>query len=266
MAAGIHRQGRYPMKRTLLGLALGLGVTAGLLAGAASADPLPDGWYVGGDLGLNFRQDTSTRSQYPELGSMPAELRFHTNKEGVALARVGYRVAPHFRLELEGGWRTSRMKSIVDYQTYGRPPGSITNVCGPPAVNANDCGQPGGRIGAWTVMTNAYLDLDPLFGLRPFFGVGAGVARVSTQASGALIGESPQGSVSIDGADWRAAYQAIGGVSYRINRRLDADLSYRFLYSGGHEANATTTGDIPLGRIDGPYEDHAVTLGLRYSL
>jgi opacity protein-like surface antigen len=233
----------------------------------AAADPAASGWYVASDFGIHIRQDGPTRSEFPELGAIPVELRFHTNKQVTGLARVGYRVLPRIRFELEAGWRPTRMKSVVDQFTLTRPPGSITGVCGDAPADAPPlCGRPGGHVDAWTVMSNGYLDLWPRNRLHPFFGVGVGIAHVSLQADGRFVGPTTPGRLSINNADTKIAYQAIGGAALRLSDRWSADLSYRFLYSGHHEWNTTVSGDIPLGRITGRFEDHAFTLGLRYAM
>jgi opacity protein-like surface antigen len=251
----------------LAGMAL-----AGVFAAAsAAADPAASGWYGAIDLGGHARQDGQTPSAIPELGYKPASLRFQTVKDIAAYARLGYRALPHLRLELEAGMRPAGMRQIVDEYQNGRPPGSITRICGDAPIPADlppNCGPPAGSVDSWTVMGNVIADFwrlnRPQPRILPFAGLGVGIAHVSLQAEGRLFGPSPPGRIVIDDADNRIALQTFGGLAMRINDRWTADLTYRFLYSGPHSWNTTTSGPIQLGRITGKYEDHALTLGLRY--
>jgi OmpA-OmpF porin, OOP family len=249
---------------------------AGVFAAASSsADPASSGWYGAVDLGGHARQDAQTPSQIPELGYKPASPRFHTTKDFAGFARVGYRLLPHLRFELEAGWRPAEMLQIVDEYQNGRPPGSITRVCGDAAMPADaNCGAPAGRLESWTAMANAINDFWPLGRpeprLHPFAGIGIGIAHVRLQTEGRLFGTSsplsPPGSLVIDGADNRFAAQAFGGLTMRINHNWTADLTYRFLYSGPHRWNTMTSSNIKLGPITGKYEDHALTLGFRHEM
>jgi len=244
-----------------------------IAASGASADPAPSGWYGAIDLGANLRQDGASPAEFSELGARPAALRFHTNSDFAGFGRVGYKVSPHIRVELEAGWRTAKMLSIVDEFPYSglRPPGSIFSVCSDAPITASvapTCGAPAGGVDAWTMMGNAYLDLRPWRRVHPFVGAGVGVARVHLQTKGRFWGQSaplpPPDTIVIDDADWRAAYQAIGGLTMRINDHLSADLDYHFIYSGPHRWNTTTFSNIQLGRLSGRYENHTLSLGLRY--
>ncbi len=256
-------------------LLVGAVLAAGLAAADASADPAPSGWYGAIDLGANLRQDGASPSALSELGARPAAPRFHTNADFAGLARVGYKVTPRLRVELEGGWRTTRMLNIVDEFPYAtiRPPGSIYSICSAapiPAGSPATCGAPAGGVDAATVMGNAYVDLWSWRRIHPFAGVGVGVAHVRLRTQGRFWGPSAPlpapNAIAIDDADWRIAYQAIGGFSLRIDDRWSADLAYRLLYSGPHRWNTTTSSNIQLGALTGRYEDHTLSLGFRYLL
>lgn len=256
-------------------LLVGAAVAAGLAAGGASADPAPSGWYAALDLGANLRQDGASPSALSELGARPAAPRFHTNADFAGLARLGYKVTPRLRVELETGWRTTRMLTIVDEFPYAtvRPPGSMYNICRDapvPAGSAPSCGAPAGGVEALSVMTNAYVDLQPWRRIHPFAGIGVGAAQVRLRTQGQLWGPSAPlaapNTIRIDDADWAIAYQVIGGFSLRINDRWSADLDYHLLYSGPHHWNTTTASNIQLGRLTGHYEDHTLSLGFRYTL
>jgi opacity protein-like surface antigen len=248
-------------------------LTGVLIATSSLADPVPGAWYGAIDLGGHARQDAQTPSQIPELGYKPASPRFQTFKDFAGFARVGYRVLPHLRLEFEAGWRPAGMRQIVDEFQNGRPPSSITRICGdaPNPADPSDCGAPNGGVGSWTGMVNAIDDFwrlgRPEPWIHPVAGFGIGLARVHLQTQGRLFGVSaplsPPSSIVIDDADTRFAIQFFGGLAMRINDEWSADLTYRFLHSAPHTWNTTTTGAIKLGPISGKYEDHALTLGVR---
>ena len=253
------------MRRGLLGLA------AALVAAGAHADPAPGGWYGAIDLGAHLRQDGPTWGEVRELGAVPAAPRFHTDLAFAAYGRIGYRISPRLRLELEAGWRSNRLLSIVDEYQSGRPPGSITAICAPIVAGpAPHCGAPAGGLDAVSAIGNAVIDLGPRQRIDPFVGGGVGVVHVRLRTQGAFYGPSgplsPPGSIAIDASDSRLAYQALGGVAVRINDRWSADVTYRFLDSFSHRWKTTSFGDIRLGRISGKYEGHSLTLGLRFRL
>jgi opacity protein-like surface antigen len=237
------------------------------------ADPASGSWYGAIDLGGHARQDAQTPSQIPELGYKPAAPRFQTYKGFAGFARVGYRVLPHLRVEFDAGWRPAGMRQIVDEFQNGRPPGSITRICGgaPNLTDPSNCGAPNGGVDSWTGMVNAIDDIwllgRPEPWIHPVAGFGIGVARVHLKTEGRLFGVSaplsPPGSIVIDDTDTRFAIQFFGGLAMRINHNWSADLTYRFLHSGSHRWNTTTSSDIKLGPITGKYEDHALTLGFR---
>jgi opacity protein-like surface antigen len=229
---------------------------------AGHAAPAAEGWYGAIDLGAQLRQDGRTRAELPQPGGAPAEPRFHTALGPTGFVRIGRRVTSRIRLELEAGWRSNRMVSIVDEWESSRPAGSILAVC---AVEpASGCGPLPGGFKAWTLMANAVLDMWPRRALHPFAGGGLGVAHVRLDTEGRFVGTTAPGSMAISDADVKPAAQAIGGLTLRLGPRLDTDLTYRFLYSGAHRWAATTTGPVQLGHVSGKYEAHALTLGLRY--
>ncbi len=248
------------MRSSLLASVLAAGALA---SGAARAEPDPAAaaWYGALDLGVHLRQDQSTRSSLDELGAGPARLRFHTNKNFAGFVRVGYRPRPRLRFEIEGGWRPADLKSVVEYQ-QDKHPGGILGVCGD---GPSPCADVPGGVTAWSVLANTYIDLWPRNRLHPYVGAGAGVGGVRLRAEGRLVGPATPGRIAIDDAGVGPAYQAIGGLAYRIGARWTADLSYRLFYAEPQHWDAATTGNIPLGRLSGPYMDHAFTVGFRYT-
>ena len=90
--------------------------------------------------------------------------------------------------------------------------------------------QMGAKIRPETVLANAYFDLGSWWGLTPYVGAGAGVARLTTSnftdsAFSPLI-------------DWQRgkihnfAWAAMGGVAYQISSRWMIDVGYRYISLG----------------------------------
>jgi opacity protein-like surface antigen len=125
--------------KLLAGVALA--VTTLAASGATAQD---SGFYGALDVGYHWSDNTNF-----ETGLGTASL--DGDDDWIGLARLGYRLSPHWRVELEGGWR----------------PGELQ----PPTVDAT---------GDWEVLSlmgNVIVDFMPDGDLHPFLGVGAGMAR-----------------------------------------------------------------------------------------
>ena len=85
--------------------------------------------------------------------------------------------------------------------------------------------------------------------LRPFVGVGVGVAQVNYDDG------------VVDDDDMGFAYQAKDGDSYDINERMTAEMAYRYVAVTDLEFGAGSASPV-----SGDYDNQAVTVGLRYKL
>ena len=225
---------------------------AGLLsAGAASADPL--GWYGAVDAGWHKAENVSA-FDFDGTGS---EYEFETSDDWAAFGRLGYRFDQNWRVELEGGYRGA------DIDTVSKIGGGLpTGICQPSPAGA--CTGPDGNIDAATLMVNAIYDFgDDSWGIRPFVGLGAGVARIDTNFIGTQDGRRTVAIVG-DDSSTKLAAQALAGVSMALGERLDLDLTYRYLMTD-FEFDSIASGPVNFGNFEGPYEDHSLTLGLRWA-
>src|SRR5579862_3734956 len=111
------------MKLKLLAGVAMAGVAAAATAYAAPSDT---GWYGAIDLGGHFPQGLGTHGSVNELTGPPADLRFDTKANFVGFARIGYKVTPHMRIELEGGYRPGDLGSVTETHFSGRPAGSVS--------------------------------------------------------------------------------------------------------------------------------------------
>jgi OOP family OmpA-OmpF porin len=95
-----------------LKLLAGAALAGALAAGSASATPADSGWYGAIDLGGHFKSPMVSTAQFGELGDSPANLRFNDAANFAGFARVGYKINPHFRVELEAGYRTTELTRL----------------------------------------------------------------------------------------------------------------------------------------------------------
>ena len=118
-----------------------LAVTTLAATGAAAQD---SGWYGALDVGYHWSDNTNFETSLNTF-SLDGE------DDWTGLARLGYRLTPNWRIEIEGGWR----------------PGTLQT---PPLDGV-------GEYEVMSLMENIIFDFMPDGDLHPFIGVGGGVAR-----------------------------------------------------------------------------------------
>ncbi|HEX7759032.1 MAG TPA: outer membrane beta-barrel protein, partial [Caulobacteraceae bacterium] len=229
--------------------------TVMVATGAAAQDT---GWYGALDLGYHRTEVLRTHSAALESDGQPYNFHFGHTDSWTGFARVGYKLSPNLRLELEGGYRPGNLSNV--YDSAARP---VTAICNNSTVSPA-CGTPNGSLHAWTLMGNLLVDLMPDGQIDPFIGGGLGVARTSLSLNGRL--QPTAQTLTSDDADTKFAWQGIVGVSVKANERLNVDVTYRYI--GSQRSNFATVGSGALqpGVIDGPYKDQSITIGLRYAL
>ncbi|MGH6678161.1 MAG: outer membrane protein, partial [Bradyrhizobium sp.] len=250
------------MKLKLLAGAAMVGMFA---AGAAYAAPADSGWYGAVDLGAHIPGHMETTSEFTELGGPPASLRYTTNQPDFAgFARIGYKINPHVRVELEGGYRNGGLVSVIE-QNSGRPVGSITAICN--FSNTVSCARPHGSIDTWTIMGNVLVDLLPNGPVDPFIGAGVGDAHVRMIAEGRTQGVGAgTGFFSSDDTQDQFAFQGIAGLAFHVTDQLSVDFTYRWLGTSTMRFRTHQFNGFQLGTVNGSYDDNSFTLGLRYLL
>ena len=237
--------------RNLL-MASGAAIVAFAATGASAE---PDGWYGAVDAGMHWADDINTTH------GGPVDWDWEASPDGgwLAAARLGYRFNPNWRMELEGAYRSGDIGTVRNEDGSAVAPSGLCNLT--PAA-PGPCHSPDGDIEAMTLMVNAIYDFgsaDSTF--RPFVGLGAGVNRVSIDTIGRLRG-IPGSSFSADDSSTNFAWQALAGFAWAMGDRSNLDLTYRYLSSDAEWESAGAPG---LGTFEGDYEDHSVTLGLRYA-
>jgi OOP family OmpA-OmpF porin len=248
------------MGRRGIGRHRALSATAVVFA-ASAAMAQNTGWYGAIDIGAHRTQPFGAVAS----AITPDGLNIRSNWDVTGFARLGYRVAHHLRIELEGGYRPSGSLHSTNDLISGSQGGRA--LCGG-APGATACDPPGGSLNSYTVMMNALIDLFPTARLDPFIGGGAGVNYLrADNIDGAvnIAGINTPDTLAINGSSTHLAYQGIGGVSYRATDRFNIDLTYRYLSGSRDTFASTTTALAPFGTFNGRYNDNAVTLGVRYS-
>jgi opacity protein-like surface antigen len=256
----------------------------------------PGGWlhpYVALDLGYHWPLAIDAKSIGAAPDGQPYQWQYKLNGDWDAFLRVGYRLSPHFRMELDGGLRESNIHSIhssgplgangLAADRAGEPFGlcDLTNV--PPP-----CAQINHPHVNWAYadngMINLIYDIEPTRRLSPFVGFGAGIYHLQFDAHfyfsgvpGPITATNPavqtlQLGGSIDRAT-QFAYQAVGGVSYRLKRKLNLDVTYRFIEAPFLRWNTlndtpgvTHANGLQPGDFRGSSRDASVNVGLRYQL
>ena len=227
-----------------------------LSAGVANAEP--NGWYGAIDAGYHTIDSIETFSARGPQFDVEAQ------DDWAAFARLGYRFDQNWRVELEGGYRSNDIESVIN-PVVGQNPSGVCAV-GPVA---GPCGGADGEVSATSLMVNAIFD----FGsegdaLRPFIGLGAGVNRVNTEMLGTLGGTTALRAIGfgVDDSSTKLAAQAIAGLAFAISDRAHLDLTYRYLMSNMEFASFTSVAANNPGPFTGRYDDsHTLTLGLRYA-
>ena len=146
-----------------------------------------------------------------------------------------------------------------------------------------------GKVSAWTLMANGYVDIGKFYGLTPYVGAGIGAAHVNWDkwssketCRGQMDGCTPDYPDFLNGEtsakrsweqkgreDWALAWALMAGASYKLTENLDLDLGYRYLkIEDGDAVQKFRNGDgKEIGKID--YKDlinHEFHAGLRYTL
>src|SRR5579862_5618781 len=219
-------------------------VVALLLASAAWAEQ-PNGWYSAFDAGAHWDAGNTAHSSEVKPNGLEAKWRLKTNEPDWALfGRLGYRFDPHWRAELEVGWRNGGLKSFHGSAAQGPIGGSgePIGVCGS-ASAADACDRPRGYNNQLTGMFNVIYDIIPQGTIHPFIGGGVGIDWNKARVGG--ITRMPFGLVvnpliagdalaPVDFFHARTdtvhfAWQVLGGTSFDLNPQLAIDLTYRFM-------------------------------------
>jgi len=245
-----------------------VGIFAAVAAAAIAFYAMPSaaqqmsGFYVRGDLGGAFGQDTTFKDTNPSasnavLGNFTVPSS--TGNSVIFGGGVGYHFSPIIRADV-----------TLDYLPSLRASGHIT----PLPVTAPIAG----NVDSLVALVNGYVDVNGLmpntFGLfQPYLTAGIGFSRNSLGAtSGGLTVGGVGVTYGVSGNTNTDLAWAVGaGVGYPVTQNLTVDFGYKYLSLGemrtGTTATASAAGIIASGTVTQAKADlyvHTITLGVRY--
>lgn len=203
-----------------------------LVSGALGATAA-DGPYVAVSGGANFLND-SDASEPGATGTFKFDTGFAFS------GAVGIAQGP-WRAELE-----------IIYQENDFDSATVTATIFGTTITAS--GKLEGDTSSLAFMANGYYDIDTGSPVKPYLGLGVGIARV--EINDLRIAGSSLTPVNVD--DTVFAFQAIVGASYEINPNLDLTLNYRYFRTVNPEfdSGGVTT--------EAEYQNHSLMAGVRY--
>lgn len=220
--------------------------------------------YLGTGFSIAGEQDTriDDAQRPPPPGGLPqySGVDFDVYHQDAALAEVGlgWRVAPHVRVELNANYRDHR----VDNLKYLTSRGDLHFLAG---------------------MANVYVDYplgrqeenDDLPILLPYAGVGVGVlwSKARAEFDYSYVTDTPANALirqrKIRGASAEFAWNVMLGTQIPIARHVALDLGYRYLESRDHNwmvrrnvANVLPGDSEQVGSVDSAYRTHEGRVGL----
>jgi len=199
------------------------------------------GWYVAGNVGGAFSEDTEITG---------TESVVDAYKIGPAMnVALGYSWRDRLRMELEGGYRKH---SILVFETSG-------------AIGEDSAS---GDLSLSTLMMNTIFQFYPGSSLRPYVGLGVGMSRADynidtrTFCQRFVCSAVETRARIVDDNDSTFAAQAILGVDIAVFPRLHFTADYRYLLTGKFGLQAPDGSDLEIRT----QRSNSVTAGLRYSL
>ncbi|ENZ83384.1 hypothetical protein OR37_00684 [Caulobacter vibrioides OR37] len=251
-----------------LNLLAGAALAAVFAASGVSAQET--GWYGAVDLGYHWPQAIKSESEVNAPDGDHYHWAWKSKDDWAGFVRLGYQFDPHWRAEVEGGYRPGDLKAV-----HGPGVRTPVGLCTPGVTRTAAsavCGAPDGSIESWTLMANVLYDFAPNSWINPFVGVGVGINRLDVKALGQFsnVGaisatNAAIQNLSVDDNDMAVAYQAIAGASIKASDKLKIDFTYRYISGADHSWQTTGSGALAPGAFTGEYKDQSLTVGLRYS-
>ncbi len=263
------------------------------------------GWYIRGDIGINFYQDVATVESAATVPGFPSPVIVETERDdflnfGVG---VGYRVSPNFRVDANiqnfsqgsGEVRStvspaglapcdSGFVRVTNFDINGNPIITVEQRFDGSTDITNCQASASTSYDVWGGMLNAYYDIDTGLGITPFVGGGVGVLRNSFTASFGDVTCSPQaefrcnptdGGVPDFGEEYTqqgprnngVAYHAAASVLAGLSFQISKDLSFDATYAYTHMFEDPLFGGSNGVQDSGvPTDYHAFKLGLRWEI
>jgi opacity protein-like surface antigen len=283
-------------------LKIRLGLIASILFCATSAAAQSDEdfassprWYGAFGFGYHWPQTVNSVSTRPAPDGLPYDWRWKTKSDAAMAGSIGYRLTPHVRAEIQAGYYNSSLLSAhaPGGQSGGLSlarPGEPWGLCATASVAPN-CSPAGRQPASWswmlTGMANVIYDVAPDRRLDPFVGVGVGFAHVEwagdsltyrfSGVPGVISPTNPALQTLKDAGTLdrpsQLAFQALGGLSYRVAPRIHLDLTYYHYFTPEKlrwNPEYTTPGlsrsqGLQPGDFLGRFQDDSLIVGVRYA-
>lgn len=239
------------------------GVLATLLSVfVVSAQAGTPGWYIGGEAGASFLDDSDSSIQSPAtagaggsaggLITIPGLITLFPTGGAGGAAIPGDRVDfdNEFDVGFLGGFTAGRLfenglRSELEIR-YSENDFDQTRAGGGGSSSAS------GDVSSIALMANLFYDFNKDGTFHPYVGGGVGGAQVSVNDFGTGGGDI------FDGDDIVFAYQGGAGLAFDLTDRLTVDAGYR--YFATDDANFRDSGND----VDFEYTQHIAMLSLRY--
>lgn len=203
---------------------LGAAAALALLLPLAASASSDQGFYLGGNLGVNLPGNAEYEDA-TNTNTLDSDAGFAGAVSG------GYQFSNNWRVQGEFG---ARLNSVSD-------------------ITGTGAAAPDGNVNVYSVMADAIYGIPTGTKFTPYIGAGAGVAFVNANSVSTILGSN------IDDTDTVFAYQGIAGIEYDVTPSLKAGLDYKYFRTANTSFTSAAAVDV-----DGEYEDHTVTVGLRY--
>jgi OmpA-OmpF porin, OOP family len=193
-----------------------------------------EGWYATVGAGASIAGNSKANEAQ---GTTKYKL---SSKQGYAgSVALGYYLNPNFRVEGQVGYLTNNLKDVKE---------NGSSVIGTTKFD--------GHLNTWTTMANVYYDVDADWALKPYVGLGLGLANTNAKIDGTLSGSA----FEIKKSKSALAYQGIVGVKYAISEDVDLGLEYRYFNVNSFKVKQkNTTNEYKVS-----YDRHLVMLGLSF--
>ena len=199
---------------------IGAASVMALATGVANAGYERDGWYLGLEAGWGRVNNTDF------AGLVGSQTEFSDGLAGFATIGHAFKNS-NWRIEGELGYRSNDVDSFEGKKSVGDA-----------------------SLEEWSGMVNALYDFN-LNSERWGMSIGAG-AGIDNARFTATDGH--------DSNDKVFAWQALAGLTYRVNQHWDIDLNYRYLNADKAELQASAA----LAPREVNLEKHSITIGFRY--
>ncbi len=222
----------------------GAALAVAFAASGGMAQAEATGWYAVDKDGVAKSQPRTAGDQDAGFSNKP--------EDWAGFAHVGYHLDPHWRVELQGGYKAGALTP-----TSGQ--GGATSLCAVPMAGPV-CGARDRALGAYSAVANLIFDAMPENRwVDPFVALGVGASRYDPGDIAAI--NPAMRWLQLNSGGGQLSYQALVGLAFRPHNRLHFDLSYRWMGAAGFAPTSQAA-----AALGGRYQDQTVAISVRYAL